>query len=220
MHLKEKIIWRCHSKLMNIKRAATTFAFLTKTSWNYFFGVAKTNWPDLVDQIEKIFGWGKSFYNLDTTVHPRLSTNRNILGRRKRLRRSAIFCGTNMVDVVRNLCDGWCGNIIRPPPGNLCQSFIRGKCDMIKMPTSCNAHILHSIKECEKIIWWCAGIEGTIFGGVAIFHGCSADRAVPIDTIINLTRDHGPNYHEEDNEVELIVDRRGGWRRSRSKLFW
>ena len=55
---------------------------------------------------------------------------------------------------------------------------------------------------------WCAGIEGTILGGVTILPGYSADTAVPIDAIIDLTRadTHDPNQNEEDNEVRLVIE--------------
>ena len=78
---------------------------------------------------------------------------------------------------------------------------------MIKKPAPCNKHIEHAIKECDKRVLWCPGIEGTMRGGVTILPGYSADTAVPIDAIIDLTRAdlHNPN-EADDGQVDLSID--------------
>ena len=111
-----------------------------------------------------------------------------------------------MKQLVSSLRDGWYGNIIHPPAGTLCRPFVRGNCGIMKKPAPCFSHIQHSIKECGKRIEWCAGIEGSILGGVTILPGYSADTAVPIDAIIDLKCSdmHNPNGRIDAN-VELTV---------------
>ena len=113
--------------------------------------------------------------------------------------------GQTMRETVNHIRDWWYRNEFLSTDGHDGLTYRRGNFGMLKKAADCAKHIEHSIMECDKRVVWCGGITGTMRGGVTILPGYSADTAVPIDAIIDLTRADENNPNESDNGVSDLV---------------
>ena len=55
------------------------------------------------------------------------------------------------------------------------------------LPVNCNGLIEIGIKEANKRITWCTGLEGSIYKGVTIEAGFNADAGIPIDLVYDAS---------------------------------
>ena len=125
-----------------------------------------------------------------------------------------------MRETVADLRDGWYGNVYWLPPeidgegmeiDNSVAATIRGNEGIRILPVNCKGLILVAIKEANKRIAWCPGIQGSIEDGVTVEPGYNADAAIPIDLLFDasLGDEHNPvllqddipgEHHLEDDE--------------------
>ena len=133
----------------------------------------------------------------------------------------AHYTGRTMRETVADLRDGWYSNVHWPAPTldpdgneleNSAAAVIRKNESICHLAVNCNALIEVAIKEADKRIGWCAGIEGSVYGGVTVTPGYNADAAIPIDLVFDTTigdEHHNPivldgdGVQQQGGEIDL-----------------
>ena len=106
------------------------------------------------------------------------------------------YKGRSMRETVADLRDGWYGNVHWPAPlydaednelDNTALATVRGNDGIRSLPVNCNGLIEIAIKEADKRIAWCPGIKGSVYNGVTVDAGFTADAAIPIDLVFDAS---------------------------------
>jgi len=126
-----------------------------------------------------------------------------------------------MKETVGDLRDGWYGNVHWPAPTldpdgneveNSAAAVIRKNEGIRHLAVNCNALTEVAIKEADKRIAWCAGIQGSVYGGVTVTPGYNADAAIPIDLVFDASigdEHHNPvvvdgdGVQQQGGEIDL-----------------